>query len=64
MTDHEPLADLQHRSVKENGVADALSGNPVLEFEEKSEETEPLRTVNALSLEEIKYERQGIEKRI
>ena len=53
---------IRYREGKENEEADALSRNPVLDPGEESEEREPLRTVNALTLEEIKCGQQGVER--
>ena len=51
---------IHYRPGKENCEADTLSRNPVLEYEEECREDEPLRTVNTLTLEEIKEGQKGI----
>ena len=53
---------IHYRRGEENEEVDALSRNPVLECGEENEEKEPIRMVNALTLEEIKYGQEGIER--
>ena len=54
---------IRYRAGRENGEADALSRNPVLECGEGDQVREPLRTVNTLTLEEIKHGQQGVKRR-
>lgn len=46
-----------------NAEADCLSRNPVLEGEEGKEGIEPIKTVNTLTLEEIKIGQEGVRKK-
>mgnify|MGYP006965848022 CR=1 FL=1 len=54
---------IRYSEGKDNGEAGALLRNPVLELGEESQEKGPLRTINASTLEEIKYSQQGVKER-
>lgn len=55
--------EIEYRPGENNGEADCLSRNPVLENVEEEEDMEPLITVNTLTLDEIKTGQKGIERK-
>lgn len=54
---------IEYRPGENNGEADCLSRNPVLDWEEGKEDAEPLRTVNTLTIEEILNGQKNVELR-